>query len=189
MRGKRSEQGASGRWKGLLQGVADEARGRPTWVLSVWSVTVRSTRSGAGLLTLLFWSHSFIVTIAPSLSTLPARFSSHPPILHPFIWHVPALIVQAEPLALFKIWMLFLYSSKRRHVEALLNCSANRWRFSRCLYEIKWNIPIKKTLSFSLSDFFSFFWCDFFLFLSSCRKVTWLVLPITASTGEQLRRS
>lgn len=68
--------------------------------------------------------------------------------------------------------MLFLYTSKRRHVEPLLNCSANRWRFSRCLYEIKWNIPIKKrhfprlftlhcltfSLSYpSLSFFFSFF--------------------------------
>lgn len=70
------------------------------------------------------------------LSSLPPFL---PPILHRFIWHVPVLIVQPEPLALFKICirMLFLYSSKRRHVESLLNCSANRWRFSRGLYEIK----------------------------------------------------
>lgn len=43
--------------------------------------------------------------------------------------------------------MLFLYSSKRRHVESLLNCSANRWRFPRCLYEIKGNILLKKDIS------------------------------------------
>lgn len=77
---------------------------------------------------------------------IPPNF--HPPVLQRSVWHVPAFIVQAEPLALFKICirMLFLYSSKRRHVEALLKRSANRWRFSRRLYEIKRNIPIKKTL-------------------------------------------
>lgn len=93
-----------------------------------------------------------------SLSTLPSS-----------IGLIPVLIVQAEPLALFKIYirMLFLYSSKRRHVEPLLNCSANRWRFSRCLYEIKWNIPIKKRhFPLSLHPPLSHFLCLTLLFLS-----------------------
>lgn len=139
------------------------ARGRPMPVLSVWCLKVRSTGSETGLLTRNICCFDFTFTsFSSSLSVvalrcshsaphplsprLPTSFSFHPPILHQLIWHIPALIVQAEPLALFKICirMLFLYSSKRRHVESLLNCSANRWRFSRCLYEIKWNIPIKK---------------------------------------------
>lgn len=32
-------------------------------------------------------------------------------------------------------------------MEPLLNSSANRWRFSHCLYEIKESIPIKKDIS------------------------------------------
>lgn len=131
------------------------------------------------------------------------------------MWHIPVLIVQAEPLALFKICirMLFLYSSKRRHVESLLNRSANRWRFSRCLYEIKWNIPMNKTFpcllspfTASLSYFFSsslslfipafltfpsfFFWIprglgSSILLLKLQWKVDRCVLPITISLGKQ----
>lgn len=101
--------------------------------------------------------------------------------------------------------MLFLYSSKRRHVESLLNCSANRWKFSRCLYEINWNIPIKKTfpcipshstVSLSLSLHLCLFYFLFFFWLASglgkgtllLLKVKWKVdrflLPITTSPGK-----
>lgn len=65
----------------------------------------------------------------------PSRMSSPPaplpPILHQYSWHIPVLIVQAEPLALCRICirMLFLYNCKQRHVGPLLNCSANRRRF------------------------------------------------------------
>lgn len=143
---------------GLTQGSGRRGpEGDPLPVLSVWCLKVRSTGSETGLLTrkiccfdftlsclflLPFCSRSSLLTFStpsPPPPRLPTTFSFHPPILHRLIWHIPSLIVQAEPLALFKICirMLFLYSSKRRHVESLLNCSANRWRFSRCLYEIK----------------------------------------------------
>lgn len=103
--------------------------------------------------------------------------------------------------------MLFLYSSKRRHVEFLLNCSANRWRFSCCLYEIKWNIPIKKKTSPSVPSLFtvSLSVCRALLALSLHLIIFWLasgmgkgtlllkvkwkvdrfVLPITTSPGNQ----
>lgn len=175
-RGRKEGRRESERWTSWFRGVAGEARGRPTPVLSVFCFKVRSCRSETGQLTGKFvatiWL--FYVFLLPfcgclSLSAshtplfcLPTWFSFHPPVLHQFIWHIPVLIVQAQPLALFKICirMLFLYSSKRRHVEPLLNCSANRWRFSRCLYEIKWNIPLKKrhfplSLHPSLSHFLS----------------------------------
>lgn len=87
--------------------------------------------AGRSLLLLTFPQPPPPVYLPNSLSTLPSSIVSS--------GTSQFLIVQAEPLALFKICirMLFLYGSKRRHVECLLNCSANRWRFSRCLYEIK----------------------------------------------------
>ena len=187
------------RWTGWLRGVAGEGQ-RATHCRSCLSGASRSGLPGQKqdcwqekFVALISLSHVFSSSLsvvalrcshsAPHLPPprLPTSFSFHPPILHRLIWHIPALIVQAEPLALFKICirMLFLYSSKRRHVESLLNCSANRWRFSRCLYEIKWNIPIKKKdislcpftlhcLTFSLSCLsFSFclrLFCFFFFF-------------------------
>lgn len=138
------------------------------------------------------WCYLYCLLFAfVTVSTLPSSISCHS---------------AAESLALFKICirMLFLYSSKRRHVEFLLNCSANRWRFSRCLYEIKWNIPIKKTFSrvpslshslllpySSLCLFcFPFFWLASglgkgTLLLKVKWKVDRFVLPITTSPGKQ----
>lgn len=134
-----------GELNGLIQGVAAEAGGRPSPVLSVCLPEGRVCQlvNTPVLRRKCCLDSSLSRLLPPVLSA--ARVSTElsspppPPILHQYIWHIPVLIVQAELPALFRICirMLFLYNSKQRHVEPLLNCSANRRRFQRCLYKIR----------------------------------------------------
>lgn len=58
------------RWMGWFWGVAGEARGRPTPVLSVWCFKVRSTRSETGLLTGKFLALIWLPYVSLSLSPI-----------------------------------------------------------------------------------------------------------------------
>lgn len=126
-------------WMGWFMGVAAEAGGWPSpfpATLTAWRLVLSVHKHHCPQEKALLWFLP-ITSFATVLSAarIPNKISSPPaplpPILHQYIWHIPMLIVQAEPLALFRICirMLFLYNSKQRHVEPLLNCSANRRRF------------------------------------------------------------
>lgn len=119
------------RWMSWFIGVAGEAWGRPTPVLSVWCFRVRSTGSETGLLTgkcvALIWIPCVCVSLSLSLSLFSSRQSGSAP---PAVVYLPNSLSTLPSFYWSSLCRLSRWPSLRSALEFCFYIAASRGMWS-----------------------------------------------------------